>query len=246
MSTNGDLPALTRQLENYQQDLQKLIKPRQIKQIERDVQFLVDDVCSAYAKARPEQRVDLNVTLEFRVRLLAQFVIYTQNIAKQAQKLSGKKRQESQARQLVRQGLTAVTIIKNKVIENEMDEAEDILESMALELGIDTHALKSELDVPYRFYVQRAIQFQKGRERVRALKALNIALAINPRLENNDRVAALASVLTGETELSGLLTITDPYVLKKFIQQLERAELDRQAPAPPKSTLQVIRSWFTQ
>jgi hypothetical protein len=94
--------------------------------------------------------------------------------------------------------------------------------------------------------VQRAIQFQKGRERIRALKALSIALAINPRLENNDRVAALASVLTGETEMSGLLTISDPYVLKKFIQQLERTELDRQTPPPPKSTLQVIRSWFTQ
>lgn len=246
MSTNGDLPALTRQLENYQQDMQKLIKPRQIKQIEKDLQFLYDDICSAYAKARPEHRVDLSVTLEFRNRLLSQFVVYAKNTAKQAQKSADKKRQEAQARQIVRQGLTAISIIKHKVIANDLEEVDDLLQTLALELGVDAYVLSSELEIPYRFYVQRAIQFQKGRERVRALKALSIALALNPKIEQNDRVAALASVLTGETEQSGLLTIGDPYVLKKFIQQIERTELERQAPPEPKSTLEVIRSWFSQ
>ncbi len=246
MSISGDLPALNRQLENYQQELQHLIKPRQIKQIEKDLQFLYDEICSVYPKARPDHRVDLSVTLEFRNRLLAQFIVYAQNTTKQAQKLTGKKRQAAQARQLVRQGLTALTIIRNKVIASDIEDIENDLQSLTLELDVDSYNFTSELEIPYRFYVQRAIQYQKGRERVRALKALSLALALNPKLENNDRVAALASVLTGESELSGLLTIADPYVLKKFIQNLERAELDRQAPPEPKSTMEVIRSWFTQ
>ena len=245
MNVSGDLPALTRQLENHQQELQNQIKPRQIKQIERDLQFLYDDICSAYQNARPEHRVDLSVTLEYRNRLLAQFVVYVQNIAKQAEKLSGKKRQEAQARQLVRQGLTGYTIIKDKVMASDLEDADNILQMMAIELGLNAYNFTSELEIPYRYYVQRAIQFQKGRERVRALKSLSLALAQNHKLKDNDRVAALASVLTGESAVSGLLTLSDPYVLKKFVQQIERTDLDRQPTPEPKSTIGVIRSWFS-
>ncbi len=80
---------------------------------------------------------------------------------------------------------------------------------------------------------------------MRAIKCLSQALKLNPKLEDNDKVRTIASGLTGETELSAILTLSDGYVVRKFIQQIERAQKAREeVPDKSRTTMEIIRSWF--
>ena len=57
----------------------------------------------------------------------------------------------------------------------------------------------------------------------------------------------LASALTGETEVSAIITMSDGYVLRKFVEELEYVQRRDRIVAEemrPRSTLETIRSWF--
>ena len=248
MNDVNSIPNLIQQLESIYQEVQSISKPAQAKRIEKNLQGLYDDLCAAYLEARPEHRVDIAVSLVYRDPLLAQLVVYFRSVAKQAAASASKKRQEASTRQLVRQAVAAYAMLDRKVIVTNIEETYRMVQTTGMELGMDTYSLALKLDVPYRYYVQRAIQYQKGRERVRAMKALSIALKLNPKLDENERVLALASMLTGETEQSAILTLSDGYVLQKFIQQIEHAHQQLQASTSSKSrsTLEIIRSWFNE
>lgn len=244
MKNKGDVPALIRQLEMLSEDLQ--FRPRQAKQTEKALQFLYDELCAAYLDATPEQRADICIALEFRPKLIDQLLLYYRSIAEQALKAARKKRQEENTAQLIRQAAVASAIIGRRLPEEELEQAnEQMLEAAAADF--DLREFAETLTVSYKVYVQRAIQYHRGKDRIRALKALGIALQEHPPLETNDRVLALASILTGETELSAVLTLSDRYVLYKFLQDLERAHAIKQANSELKSrsTIEVIRSWFT-
>jgi hypothetical protein len=245
MKNKGDVPGLIHQLELLSDDLQ--YRPRQAKQTEKALQFLYDDLCAAFQDATPEQRADIGIALEFRQKLIDQLLIYYRSIAEQALKAARKKRQEATAAQLIQQGAVANTLIGRRVPEDQLEQPNDQILQAATMIGFDLSAYIAELSVSYKVYVQRAIQYHRGKDRIRALKALGIALQEHPPLENNDRVLALASILTGETELSAVLTLSDRYVLYKFVQELERAQAVKQANTELKSrsTIEVIRSWFT-
>lgn len=245
MKNKGDVPALIRQLEVLNDDLQ--YRPKQARQTEKALQFLFDDLCAAYIDATPEQRADIAIALEFREKLIGQLLVYYRSIAEQAHKATRKKRQESTAVQLIRQGAAANTLIGRRVPIEQLEQPNDQILEAASTAGFDLAAFVEALNVSYKIYVQRAIQYHRGKDRIRALKALGIALQEHPPLETNDRVLALASILTGETELSAVLTLSDRYVLYKFVQELEQAQAMKQANSElrSRSTIEVIRSWFT-
>lgn len=246
MKNHSDIPALIGQLEVLYDDLQ--YRPKQAKQTEKALQFLYDDLCAAYLDASPEQRADICIALEFRQKLIDQLLNYYKNIADQALKSTRKKRQEQTAAQLIRQGAAANALIGRRVPEEEIEQPNDQILEAATAVNFDLAACAESLNVSYKTYVQRAIQYHRGKDRIRALKALGIALQEHPPLETNDRVLALASILTGETELSAVLTLSDRYVLYKFVQELERAQVVKQANSElrSRSTIEVIRSWFTE
>jgi hypothetical protein len=245
MKNKGDVPALVRQLEMLSEDLQ--LRPRQAKQTEKALQFLYDDLCAAYIDATPEERADICIALEFRPKLIDQLLLYYRSITDQAVKAARKKRQNQTTFQLIRQGAVADALIGRRVAEDELEQAHEQLLEAAATVDINLREFAETLTVSYKVYVQRAIQYHRGKDRIRALKALGIALQEHPPLETNDRVLALASILTGETELSAVLTLSDRYVLYKFVQDLERAHAIKQANSELKSrsTIEVIRSWFS-
>ncbi|MAS34667.1 MAG: hypothetical protein CL610_11715 [Anaerolineaceae bacterium] len=245
MTNKNNIPALIRQLEIIYQDFQS--RSRQAKQIEKELQFLYDDLCESYLTATSEQRADVCIALEFRERLINQLLVYYRHIANQTEKSVAKKRQESAVRQLVQQGVAARALIGRRVPEEDLEVATRQIAEAAEAIHFDHETLAEDLDVSYKYFVQRAIQYHKGKDRIRALKALGMALQQHPTLERNDHVLALASTLTGETELSAVLTLSDRYVLYKFVQELEEAEARSHAAAAPpqRSTLATIRSWFT-
>lgn len=244
MKNTTDVPALVRQMEDLQDQLRG---PKAHKVKQKDMHFLFDDVCAAYLIATPEQRVDINVALEYRDQLLAYFVEYFNNLAEQAAKAAKRKRQRQAAHELIERGIAANAVIGRKVIENEIDDANDQIIEAAEATQFDALALAKQLDVHCKYYFQRALQFYKANDRIRALKALGIALKVNPKLEENDRVIALAAQLTGETEQSAIITMSEGYVLKKLVQHLEARERDRLAAEKPKprSALGSIRSLFS-
>jgi nitrogen regulatory protein PII-like uncharacterized protein len=244
MKNKGDVPALVRQLEMLNDDL--LHRPRQAKQTEKALQFLFDDLCAAYQDATPEQRADISIALEFREKLIGHLLTYYRSITEQALKAARKKRNEPTTLQLIRQSAVANILIGRRVPEEQMEKTNDQVLDAAAAAGFDLGAFVEEMTVSYKVFVQRAIQYHRGKDRIRALKALGIALQEHPPLENNDRVLALASILTGETAMSAVLTLSDRYVLYKFVQELEEAHTLKQTnnELKSRSTIEVIRSWF--
>ena len=245
MKTNGEIPSLLRQLENLNTDLYE--RPRQIKQIQKDLQFLYDDLCAAFWTATPEQRVDVHVALEFRTPLALQLVIYYKQITAQAQKSAAKKRQAQNTKQLIRQAMAARALLEHKVPEAQLENIHAQIARSAASLQLDLDQLHEELDILPKYFIQRAMQYQKAGDRIRALKALGIALQENPSLEKNDRVVTMAAELTSESEVSAIITLSDGYVLRKFVEELEFVERrDRiiAEESKPRSTLETIRSWF--
>ena len=245
MKNNGDVPALIRQLEMSSDDL--LHRPRQAKQTEKALQFLFDDLCAAYPDATLEQRADISIALEFREKLVGHLLTYYRSITEQALKAARKKRSEPSTIQLISQSAVANILIGRRVPEEQIEQTNDQILEAAAAARFDLGAFVEEMTVSYKVYVQRAIQYHRGKDRIRALKALGIALQDHPPLENNDRVLALASILTGETAMSAVLTLSDRYVLYKFVQELELAHALKQTNSELKSrsTIEVIRSWFT-
>ncbi|MBZ0301283.1 MAG: hypothetical protein K8J31_16170 [Anaerolineae bacterium] len=244
MNENQQLASLARRLETLNQDIQA--RPRQIRQFEKDLHLVYDDLCAAYLNAGPEQRIDVLLALEFRDRLLDPLVAYYKYIAAQAAKAAQKKRQDQTTAQLTRQAVTASLLIGRSISEEEIAEANQQVLQAAAVAKIDLEALRQRLEIPYRYFVQRALQYHRGRDRIRALKALGIAIQVNPALEKDDRVQALAATLTNETELSAMITTSDHYLLKKFVENLEEEDRIQRSRMQPKSrtTLDVIRSWF--
>jgi hypothetical protein len=245
MKTVSDLPTLVRQLETLNRDLQD--RPRQARQIEKELQGVYDDVCGAYLNATPDQRADVMIALEFRGPLVEPLLAYYRNLVAQAARTAAKKRQVELTRQHIHQAAAARVLIGRKVLEEQVEAPNAELARAAASAGADLDDLLEELKVPYKQFMQRALQYHRGRDRIRALKALGLALQTNPALERDDRVLALAATLTGETELSAMITMTDAYLLRKFVQQLEDAETRRrlQTEPRPRTTLDIIRSWFT-
>ena len=240
-----NIPTLIRRLEDLNRQLRNAMKPRQIKQAEKELQFVFDELCEAYPIATLEERVDISIALEYRDMLLEVFVEYFRDVTDQAVKAAQRKRK--QAVELIQHAVAANTIIGRKVIESDLEEANENLIQAAEKMNFDALELARELDVPYKYYVQRAIQYNKGHDRIRALKALGIGLKLHPKLADNDRVIALAVTLTGETAQSAMITISEGYVLKKLIYQLEDEQLRRQYLEQPKprTTLDTIRSLFS-
>ncbi len=247
MKQNLSVPTLVQQLELLNRDLTKARRPKEAQHVEKQLMPLFDDVCAAYLQAVPEERVDLAVAFEFRGRMLAVMTTYFNNIARQALKAAKNRRQEKTAIELIRQGVAADMIVGPRVEESEVEEADANLIHAASEINFDMLSLVHELEIPVKIYVQRAIQYNKGKQRVKALKALGLALRANPQLEKNDKVAALATTLTGETPVSALITVSDGYVLKKFVESIE-TQSDAQTPlagADRRSTMEIIRSWLS-
>lgn len=220
-------------------------KPRQTQQIEKNLQAQYTELCTVYPDISPEQRVDVATTLLYRDRLLAQLVLFFRNITKQGAQLAERKRQENQARQLMKQSVAAFSLLEHKVIISTIESTEHQMLQTCAALGIDPIAMLESMDVTYRDYVLRAAHYQKQRDRIRAIKALSMALKHNPRLEDDLKVRQMAAALTGETEMSAVLTLSDGFVVQKFIQQIERARKARSEESDKsRSTMEIIRSWF--
>ena len=204
-------------------------------------------MCAAYWTATPEQRVDAQVALEFRTPLALQLLNYYKQIVSQLSKAAAKKRQDQNTRQLIRQGMAARVLMGRKVPEAQLDGPNGLFDQAAGTLGANLEEMAESLAVLPKYFVQRALQYHKGNDRIRALKALGMALQENPTLEKNDRVVMLASALTGETEVSAIITMSDGYVLRKFVEELEYVQRRDRIVAEemrPRSTLETIRSWF--
>jgi tetratricopeptide (TPR) repeat protein len=244
MKNITDVPALIRQIEDLQNQLRDEGKARKVKQ--KDIHFLFDDVCAAYLIATPEQRVDISVALEYRDTLLEYFLSYFNNLAEQAAKAAKRKRQRNTAHELIQRGIAADALIGRKVIETEMEGGNDKIIHAAEAVDFNVLEQAQQLDVHCKYYFRRALQYQKGNDRIRALKALGIALKLNPKLEENERVVALATQLTGETGPSAIITMSEGYVLKKLVHHLEARDRDRLAASKPKprSAFGSIRSMF--
>ncbi len=244
MKTNGDIPTLLRRLETLNADLRD--RPRQTKQTEKELLFVYDDLTAAYLDASPEQRVDSCVALEFRAGLVNCLLTYYKNMVAQVSKGARKKRQDQTFRQSVQQAAATRALIGRKIPIEDIEELDLQFQEAADAAGVDVSEMVDSMEPSYKFFVQRALQYYKAKDRIRALKALGIAMQKNPALENNDRVLALAATLTGETEFSAIVTMSDAYVLRKFVEELERAQLAERVQMEPqsRSTLDVIRSWF--
>lgn len=247
MRHDGTIPSQIQVLETLNRQLNSGAKPRAIQQTEKELLFLYDDLCAAYLNATFEERVDINIALEFRGRLLTVFATYFGNIAQQAFKSSKNRRQEKTTVDLLQQGVAANMLVSPRVPESDIEEADKLMIQAATEIGFDMLSLAKKLDIPAKHYVQRALQYHKGKQRAKALKSLSLALKANPQLEQNDRVIALATTLTGESPISAMITLSEGYVLRRLIEDIEKRSDDlRQDPdLRPRSTLDVIRSWLT-
>ncbi len=245
MKNTNDLPSLIRQLETLNRDLQS--RPRHAKQMEKELHFLYDDLCAAYVTGSPEQRADAHIALDIRSRLLEPLLAYFRTIAAQALKAAHRKKQDHTAHQYVQQAIAANILLGNRFPEEETEEAFQQLREAAAASNFDLNEFTSQLEVSYKYFMQRTLQYHRGQDRIRALKALGLAVQANPALDRDDRVQALAATLTGESEMSAMITVSDNYLLRKFVQELEEADLLRRAKTEtrPRSTMEIIRSWFT-
>ena len=247
MRHDGTIPSQIQVLENLNQQLNSGAKPRAIQQTEKELLFLFDDICASYLNATFEERVDVNIAFEFRGRLLAVMTTYFNNIAQQAFKASQNRRQQKTTIDLLQQGIAANMLVGPRVPESDIEEADKMMIQAATQIGFDMLELAKKLDIPAKHYVQRALQYHKGKQRAKALKSLSLALKANPQLENNDRVIALATTLTGETPISAMVTVSEGYVLRRFVEEIEKRADDQRLDTDmrPRSTLDVIRSWLT-
>jgi tetratricopeptide (TPR) repeat protein len=248
MKHDSTVPSILQNLEYLNRELNTSDNARALQQTERELLFLFDDLCAAYLEATYEERVDINVSFEFRGKLLELMVTYFENIAQQALKASKSRWQEKNAIQLLRQGVAANTIVGPRVPESDLEQADENMIKAADQIGFDMISLARELDIPSKYYVQRAIQYNKGKQRAQALKALGLALKSNPQLDQNEKVVALASTLTGESPMSAMITISEGYVLRKLIEDIERQSQPANATKTQRSRttpLDVIRSWLS-
>ncbi len=247
MKHDGTLPSQIQSLETLNRELDSGVKPRAVQQIEKELLFLFDDICDSYLSATDEERADANIAFEFRGRLLNVLAVYFNNIAQQAFKSSKNRRQEKATSDLLRQGIAANILVGPRVTESDIEAADKMMIQAATQINFDVVSLIKELEVPSKIYVQRAIQYNKGKQRAKALKALFLGLKANPQLEKNDRVIALATTLTGESPISAMVTMTEGYVLRRMVEDVEkRSDDSRQgARTGSRSTLDVIRSWWT-
>lgn len=244
MADEGKTLGLTRQLESLHADLQAHTRRRAIQQTEKDILFLCDDICTAYIESDEPGRVDIQIAFDCRDMLITQLIVYFGNIAEQALK-SAKRKKQSEAVQLIRQGAAANIIIGTRAPESDLETADHQLLEAAQLVGFDVGRFAQGLQVSYKGYAQRALQYNKGRDRIRALKALGLALHENPKLSENTRINALAVTLTNSTPHHAIMTLSDAYLRKKLIQDLEReANIRRMAEEKPqnRTPLDVLRS----
>lgn len=245
MANRSTITELRQDLDATYEQLSSISKPRQIQQIEKNLQAQFGEICAAYLESSPEKRIDIATSLVYRDRLLAQLIIYYRNITKQGAEMSERKRQEAQAKQLMRLSVAAFALLERKVIISTIETTEHLMHQTCAAIGLDSIALLESLEYSYRDCVLRAGYYQKNRDRVRAIKALSMALKLNPKLEDDHRVQQMAASLTGETEMSAVITLSDGFVVQKFIQQIEHARRMREdASDKSRSTMEIIRSWF--
>jgi len=229
MSTDSTTWGLIRQLEALHADLQTQTRRRAIQQAEKEILFLCDDICNAYINGSVEDRVDIQVAFDCRDALVNQLVTYFSNVAEQAQK-AAKRKKQTEAVQFIRRGAAANSIIGTRVPESEMEATDHQLLEAARLAKFDVARFALALQVPYKAFAQRALQYNKGRDRIRAVKALGMALQTNPKLGENTRINALAVTLTNSTLHQAILILSDGYLRRKFVVEMEReAELKRMA-----------------
>lgn len=244
MAIDSKTWGLIRQLEALHTDLQTQIKRRAIQQTEKELLFLCDDICAAYITGSEENRVDLQVAFDGRDALVNQLVTYFGNTATQALKAAQRKKQ-TDAVQHIRQGAAANSIIGTRAPESDLETTDNQLLEAAKMVRYDVARFALALQVPYKAYAQRAMQYNKGGDRIRALKALGLALQDNPKLSENTRINALAVTLTNTSQHQAILTLSDAYLRKKFVLSLEHeAEMKRLAEERPqsRSPLERLRS----
>lgn len=247
MAIHENVTALLQTLEQIYADTEASPKFQRTHQIENRLQNLYDDLCAVFLDAPPDSRADIQIAFQFRPILNEVMGAYLDTIAQQAAKASQNKRQKVNATSPTQRGIAAFVIVSARLPEHDIRQAQQELLSAAHELNIDFEATIEECAVPAKYYVQRALQYHRGKQRVKALKALYLGLKASPTLEKDDRVIALATTLTGESPMSAMITMADGYVLEKFIEELDvptkTSTLER-VPRP-RSTFDIIRSWLS-
>ncbi|MBZ0296530.1 MAG: hypothetical protein K8L99_28475 [Anaerolineae bacterium] len=247
MAVHEHVTALLQQLEQIYADIESSSKLHPSPHSKSVLQNLYDDLCDALLGAPPDSRADILIAFQFRPTLIEVMGDYFQNIAQQAAKAVHSKRQRSNAINLTQRTIAAFSIVNARLPERDLTQGQQDLFDASTELNLDIDAILQAITVPAKYYVQRAIQYHRGKQPVKALKALYLGLKASPSLEKNDRVIALATTLTGESPMSAMITLSDGYVLEKFIEGITgQASISTlEQPPRPRSTLEIIRSWLS-
>lgn len=244
MNTELSSHQLVQKLEQSSADLEFASSGKR-SAIEREVLHLLNDICDELLQAGPESRADLHIAFQFEEGLIEILGKYVTAITQQASRAAASRPGQRHTYELVQRAAAAHSLAQYRLAEEMMVREGLALKTAARAARVDLNALFTNLNVPAKSYVQRAIQYYRGKQPIKALKGLNLALRIAPQLEKNERVIALATTLTAETPISAMITISDGYVLRKHIEELKRQRRAQSAEITKRSTLEILRSWLS-
>lgn len=187
---------------------------------EKEWLTLFHEVCNAFRAASPEERVDIQIAFEDRHALLNQFTEYLARMTQNAAQIS-RGSNPAKTIKLLEEGILADAIIDGRVNLADVQRAQNQLVSTAEEVHFNINKFLQPLETTANTYVMRAYQLQKANQIKQAMQVLGRAIQLNPALQKNEKIAQLASDLTGESPRNALMTLEDSFLRNRFLEDWE-------------------------
>jgi tetratricopeptide (TPR) repeat protein len=221
-STRGDIPP---------RKLEKIVYPA------------LDTLSAAYESTTPDQRVDTYLFFETRDNLLDALVQFAGERAQESIDLFEMGKREAALARL--KGAVAAERIAAGRCESSVGEVARLHLSNAIAaLEFDRSAYIKRLDLPKNAFIQRAVQYQVDSNKLEAIKALGIALQVNPQLATHRKANVMAAALTGKPAEEAVPLLSDRFERNLFIAEQLRDE-DKHVRARSKPGGSALMFWLT-
>jgi hypothetical protein len=181
---------------------------------------LFEQICSAYADAPLEGRMNVYLCIEGRDNMLDAMLIFGGNTADKARTLAitGKR---DKALPLLKQAIAANAIVDERGTHELVSRAEHLMIIAAEDMHVDLAPQRKKLVMPVQVLAKQAVLYHQQAQLLNAAKALGIALHKDQSLEDDPKLAELAKLLTRRPAKTGMMILREPYLREKFIAEAE-------------------------
>lgn len=201
-------------------------------------------LCAAYENTTLEQRIDTYLYFETRDNLLEELARFQQDTSKQAVTQHAANKQPL-ALSLVKQASAADLIVNGRCEPKLLDAAQNALEKAIETVGFDLKTYVDKLDLSASAFAKRAALLQKEGNRHDAIKALGIAVQMNPALTANPKAMDMAASLTGKPGSAAMALIGDSFERTMFINDQIREQNKKAQPRSQRKPESPQRFWLT-